>query len=109
MQINKKIALRKCYTYLTLILTAILRQESSPANNEQEALFEFAFDENGTLTKVTSKNSNGRKCAGCGCRCPCNCKDCRPICCSEKNNKHIKALFGTLTLWSEDGKGSAGG
>lgn len=57
--------------------------EPEHRKSETEELYEWVI-ENGQLTKITSKNSNGRTCGHCGCKCPCKCEDCRPICCSFK-------------------------
>ena len=57
--------------------------------SSQEESFEWVQEE-GKLTKITSKNSNGRKCECCGCSCPCECKCCGMICCTTKKRLGLK-------------------
>jgi len=49
----------------------------------QEEVYEW-IEEDGVLIKITSKNSNGRKCGHCGCNCPCRCKCCQLRCCKSR-------------------------
>jgi hypothetical protein len=63
---------------------AILEHQSEPADtSDEEGLCEFVLNSDGSTTKITHKNSKGRRCEKCGCRCPCSCEDCKPFCCSR--------------------------
>jgi len=54
-----------------------------PQRSRQEEVFEWVLSEDKKQwEKITSKNSNGRKCTHCGCNCPCRCKCCQKGCCT---------------------------
>lgn len=62
---------------------AVLEHQSEPADTSDDGLYEFVLNSDGSTTKITHKNSKGRRCKKCGCRCLCSCKDCKPFCCSS--------------------------
>jgi hypothetical protein len=58
--------------------------EETPAVVERsEEPYEWFFDKvQNKWIKVTSANSQGRRCGQCGCSCPCECADCLYQCCT---------------------------
>ncbi|MFL6363935.1 MAG: hypothetical protein ACJ719_01845 [Nitrososphaeraceae archaeon] len=68
---------------LRMAAAAVLEHQSEPADISDDGLYEFVLNSDGSTTKITHKNSKGRRCKKCGCRCPCSCEDCKPFCCTR--------------------------
>ena len=66
-----------------------MMEDPTPKESESsktEEIYEWGLID-GKLTKITSKNANGRRCSGCNHDCPCKCECCKPYCCSSKGRK----------------------
>ncbi len=61
----------------------MMAEPEKKSEQETKEIVEWIV-ENGTLVKITAKNSNGRKCECCGCKCPCECACCKKFCCTSK-------------------------
>ena len=55
----------------------------------------------GEMTKITSKNANGRRC-GCGCLCPCKCLCCKGGCCNGNNHFSLEDALDEWKKKQED-------
>jgi hypothetical protein len=52
-----------------MAVAAVLEPQSEPADTSEDGLYEFVLNTDGSTTKITHKNSKGRRCKKCGCRC----------------------------------------
>lgn len=66
-----------------------MMKEPGSSSSTQEESFEWV-QEDGKLIKITTENSNGRKCECCGCSCPCDCECCEVICCTVLKRLGLK-------------------
>jgi hypothetical protein len=51
-----------------MAVAAVLEHQSEPADISEDGLYEFVLNTDGSTTKITHKNSKGRRCKKCGCR-----------------------------------------
>ena len=68
-------------------MTAVIQEESTTLSNEEDGLYELTLNEDGTVARITTRNSNGSNVASVVVGVLAIAKIVEPFCCSAEQVK----------------------